>query len=151
MLAEFILKHKTYRLKYRAQTWQEAIKSSVDLLIASGCAEERYYASILENVKEFGPYFVIAPGIAMPHARPEQGALAVGFSLITLETPVVFGHKTNDPVDILLCISAPDKESLNEKAIIDVMTLFDNEKSLTDLRQAETETDLEKIFKNMEE
>lgn len=28
---------------------------------------------ILDGVAQHGPYFVIAPGLAMPHGRPEEG------------------------------------------------------------------------------
>ncbi|MGI0530242.1 PTS sugar transporter subunit IIA [Treponema socranskii] len=149
MLADFILQHKTFALKAKFATWQDAVKKSVDLLVDCGCASPSYYEAILQSVRDFGPYFVIAPGIAMPHARPESGALKLGYSLVCLHEPIAFGHKTNDPVDILLCITAPDKQSLNEKAIIEVMTLFDNDDALAALRKAETEADLEKIFGQM--
>lgn len=35
--------------------------------------EPRYYRAILDGVAQHGPYFVIAPGLAMPHGRPEEG------------------------------------------------------------------------------
>jgi len=137
MLSEFILENKTFALQEKAQTWQQAVKKSVDLLVACGCAEACYYDAILNSVKEYGPYFVIAPGIAMPHARPEQGALKIGFSLVSLAQPLNFGNATNDPVDLILCITAPDKEALNEKVIVEVMDLFDNENALKHLRSAQ--------------
>ena len=151
MLSDFILTHKTFLLQAEADTWQDAVKKSADLLIDCGCALPAYYEAILDAVKEFGPYFVIAPGIAMPHARPEQGALKLGYGLVCLKKPVFFGHKINDPVDIILCIAAPDKKALNEQAIIEVMTLFDNDKALSCLRNAKTESDLQKIFRISEE
>jgi len=149
MLSDFILEHKTFLLQAEADGWQDAVKKSVDLLINTGCASPAYYDAILNAVKEFGPYFVIAPGIAMPHARPEQGALKLGYGLVCLKKPVSFGHSTNDPVDIILCITAPDKQALNEQAIIQVMNLFDNDKALSDLRNAKNEDDLKEILGNI--
>lgn len=146
MLSDFILEHKTFLLQAEAADWQDAVKQSVDLLIHTGCASPAYYDAILNAVKQFGPYFVIAPGIAMPHARPEQGALKLGYGLVCLKKPVAFGHKINDPVDIILCITAPDKQALNEQAIIQVMNLFDNDEALAALRKAKTEDDLKQIF-----
>ena len=151
MLSDFILEHKTFLLQAEAETWQEAVKKSADLLINEGCALPAYYEAILDAVKEYGPYFVIAPGIAMPHARPEQGALKLGYGLVCLKKPVFFGHKVNDPVDIVLCISAPDKKALNEQAIIEVMTLFDSDKALSGLRNAKNENDLRRIFRMSKE
>lgn len=66
---------------------------------------------MISAVEEFGPYMVIAPGIAIPHARPEDGALAVGLSLITLDTPVNFGNPENDPVSLVICLCSTDSES----------------------------------------
>ena len=134
MLSEFILENKTFALQEKAQTWQQAVKKSVDLLVACGCAKECYCDAILNSVK------------AMPHARPEQGALKIGFSLVTLAQPLNFGNATNDPVDLILCITAPDKEALNEKVIVEVMDLFDNENALKQLRSAQSERELKDIL-----
>ncbi len=149
MLFDFIIKNNSYCLKYDAETWQDAVKKSVDMLVSAGCAEERYYDGILDVVAEHGPYFVIEQGIAMPHARPEAGALKIGFSLMTLKQPVSFGHATNDPVDFVLTLCAPDKHSLNEKALVEVMNLFDNEEVLEKIRSAKTKDELQTIFKEL--
>lgn len=149
MLSDFILKHKTFLLQLETATWQDAVKKSVDLLIDSGCASPAYYEAILNAVKEFGPYFVIAPGIALPHARPEQGSLKPGYALVCLKNPVCFGHSTNDPVDIILCLTAPDKQTLHEQVITEAMNLFDNDKALSDLRNAKNEKHLEKILRSI--
>lgn len=65
---------------------------------------------MVANYREFGPYFVIAPGLAMPHARPEQGAMEAQFSLIRLREPVAFNHAENDPVQVVLGLSATSSE-----------------------------------------
>jgi PTS system ascorbate-specific IIA component len=59
-------------LQADASTWQEAVKLSVDLLVKADVVEPRYYQAILDGVAQHGPYFVIAPGLAMPHG-PEEG------------------------------------------------------------------------------
>ncbi|MEA7188021.1 PTS sugar transporter subunit IIA, partial [Salmonella enterica subsp. enterica serovar Virginia] len=41
-----------------ANTWQEAVKIGVDLLVAADVVEPRYYQAILDGVEQFGPYFV---------------------------------------------------------------------------------------------
>jgi len=62
-------------------------------------------------VKELGPYIVVAPGVAMPHARPEDGAIATGMSLVTLKEPVVFGNPDNDPVRLVIGLAALDAQA----------------------------------------
>ncbi len=47
----------------------------------------------------------------MPHARPEAGALEVGFSAITLAKPVAFGNPDNDPVRLVIAFCAPNHDA----------------------------------------
>lgn len=72
-LRDSLAENNSIRLQAEANTWQEAVKIGVDLLVAADVVEPRYYQVILDGVEQFGPYFVIAPGLAMPHGRPEEG------------------------------------------------------------------------------
>ena len=45
---------------------------------------------------------VIAPGLALAHARPGPDVLADGLAVVTLAEPVAFGHPHNDPVSVVL-------------------------------------------------
>ncbi|EIB96691.1 PEP-dependent phosphotransferase system subunit IIA [Pantoea sp. Sc1] len=47
----------------------------------------------------------------MPHARPEQGALGLGLSVLLLGTAVKFDSEENDPVKVLFMFAAPDSNS----------------------------------------
>ena len=142
MIKEFILDKGTFLLQQSVKDWKEVVKKCVDLLVNAGVATHSYYEGILKMVEDYGPYFVIAPGIAMPHARPEMGALNTGFALITLKEPVIFGHKDNDPVSIVLCICAKDSKDMNETAIIDAMSLIDEDEFIEELKSAKTKNDL---------
>lgn len=101
-LHESLAQNHSIRLQAEAETWQEAVKIGVDLLVAADVVEPRYYQAILDGVAQHGPYFVIAPGLAMPHGRPEEGVKKTGFALVTLKKPLIFNHEDNDPVDILI-------------------------------------------------
>jgi len=72
--------------------------------------EERYVEAMVRVTEELGPYAVIAPGVAMPHARPEDGAREVGLSLVVLREGVNFGSP-NDPVYVVIGFAAKDKTS----------------------------------------
>ena len=61
-------------------------------------------------VEEHGPYIVLAPGIALAHARPEDGVCRVGIAAVTLTDPVEFGHEDNDPVDVVFAFGSPDAD-----------------------------------------
>ena len=151
ILKDFILNNGSFALGNDASDWKDAVKKGVDLLVKAGAAEERYYDGILKMVEEHGPYFVISPGVAMPHARPELGGLKTGFALVTLKNPVKFGHESNDPVDIVLCICAKDASDMNEEVILNAVTLFDDEHAVCALRRAKNADDLALIFDGIEE
>jgi PTS system ascorbate-specific IIA component len=64
----------------------------------------------VQIVEEHGPYIVLAPGLALAHARPEDGVLRVCLAVVTLAEPVAFGHPDNDPVDVVFAFGSPDAE-----------------------------------------
>lgn len=147
LLEQEILIQKKFILKQKVSHWQEAVKHGVDLLEQSGCVEARYYQAILDAVEKMGMYFVISKGLAMPHGRPEEGALQNGMSLITLETPINFGNPENDPVSIVLTIAAKEKESMNTQILVEVATFFSHEKAMKRLATAKTPEDLQDVFR----
>lgn len=99
---------ETIALRVPATDWEEAVRAAGQLLVANGAAEPRYIDGMIRTVRELGPYIVIAPGVALPHARPEEGALREGYALVTLAQPVTFGNPDNDPVQVVIAFCAPD-------------------------------------------
>ena len=89
----------------------EAIQLAGELLVASGKATKGYVASMLEAVEKFGPYIVIAPGIALAHGKPSDDVLETGLSLLVLESAIEFQHSQNDPVQLIFGLAATNHES----------------------------------------
>ncbi|WP_462399174.1 PTS sugar transporter subunit IIA [Lacticaseibacillus pantheris] len=82
-----------------------------DLLTAGGFANHHYTTAILDSFRSHGAYFVIAPGITLPHARPEQGARRTGISILTLTRPVEFGNAANGPANLLIGLAATSSDN----------------------------------------
>lgn len=141
-LRDSLLENRSIRLQAEAATWQEAVKIGVDLLVAADVVEPGYYQAILDGVERFGPYFVIAPGLAMPHGRPEEGVKKTGFALVTLKTPLPFNHEDNDPVDLLITLAAEDATAHQEVGIMQIVNLFEDEANFDRLRACRTERDV---------
>lgn len=133
-LRDSLAENHSIRLQAEAADWPAAVRIGVDLLVSAGVVEPRYYRAILDSVARFGPYFVLAPGLAMPHGRPEEGVIKTGFALVTLRTPVAFGHEDNDPVDILITLAAVDAHTHQEVGIRQIVDLFEDEANFTRLR-----------------
>lgn len=110
MLADY-LNESLIKLQARAEDWQDAVRQGGALLVAAGKCEARYVDAMVDAVRTMGPYMVLAPGLALAHARPEDGVLELGLSVITLATPVEFGSQTNDPVSLIISFGGVDKES----------------------------------------
>lgn len=109
MLAD-LLDGGLVRLGVAASDWEEAVRLSVRPLVDAEMVTESYVEDIVRGVKTLGPYVVIAPHVALPHARPECGALGNALGVVTLEEPVAFGSEENDPVRYLFPLSATDND-----------------------------------------
>jgi len=105
-----LINEDTIRLRYPAEDWIDAVRAAGELLVVRGKILDGYVEAMIETVKELGAYIVIAPGVAMPHARPEDGVLDDAIGLVTLRQPIRFGNPENDPVSLVLALAVTDKE-----------------------------------------
>jgi mannitol/fructose-specific phosphotransferase system IIA component (Ntr-type)/transcriptional antiterminator len=109
-----LLTPQTIQVNVVAASWEEAIKKSADPLFKEGFIEKRYIDAMINNINKMGPYVVIAPGIAMPHALPNDGVIKSCISLTVLKDEVKFGNAANDPVKLIFCIGSKDgKDHMN--------------------------------------
>lgn len=73
-LSDSLAQNNAIQLQAEAADWRQAVRLGVDLLVAAGVVEPRYFDAILAGVERHGPYFVLAPGLAMPHGGGGRGA-----------------------------------------------------------------------------
>ena len=136
-LKEALIENNSISLQCEAKDWKAAIKIGTDLLEKSGAITENYYNAIVETTEKYGPYYIIVPGVAMPHARPEAGVKKDSFSLVTLKEPVIFemdGEK--EEVYILVTLAATSSENHNEFGIVQVADLFEDEENVERIKMA---------------
>jgi PTS system ascorbate-specific IIA component len=95
----------------RAPDWRAATREAALTLVEMGVAGEGYPDACVRVVEENGPYIVLTKGLALVHARPEDGGIGVGVAATRLAEPVAFGHPDNDPVDLLLAFCTPDADA----------------------------------------
>ncbi|MCJ7624478.1 MAG: PTS sugar transporter subunit IIA [Anaerolineaceae bacterium] len=139
------IEKKTIRTNVKVNSWQEAVQQSGDLLVAAELVETSYVNAMIETTQELGPYCVIAPGIAMPHARPETGVKNNGYAAITLSEPVEFGNPDNDPVFLVLAFCALDHDSHIESLKLMANAISQEGFSIR-AKQAINEAELEKVL-----
>ena len=136
-LKNSLSQHNSIILNARADNWQQAIKLGTDCLEQAGVIDDRYYPAILNATKELGAYYILAPGLAMPHASPKDGPLTNGFALVTLQKPVIF-DEDNEPVDILVTVAATNRDIHNKSGIMQVANLFRNQANFERVRNAQS-------------
>jgi mannitol/fructose-specific phosphotransferase system IIA component (Ntr-type) len=109
LMLEKYLTEEMVQFKETAQNWEEAIRIASKPLVKNHSVEIEYVDTMIENVKKFGPYIVLLPKFAMPHARPENGVNKLGLSLLIIEKDVEFaGGKS---ASVFLVLAAPDQDS----------------------------------------
>ena len=93
-----------------ADDWKHAIREACAPLLDAGAITDTYPERCVALVEEHGPYIVLAPGIALAHARPEDGVRQLAVAVVTLAEPVAFDHPDNDPVDLVFAFGSPDTD-----------------------------------------
>ena len=128
-LLQDLLSEDNVSFRYPAETWEDVIRHGGQLMVDAGFTDPTYTEAMIDVVRDMGPYIVLAPGLAMPHARPERGAKQVGAALVTLEKPIDFGSPENDPVSVAIFLCAPNKDE-HIQLLTDIATLFEDEEFL---------------------
>lgn len=132
-------------VKVKVKDWKEAVRSAGRLLVLGGFAEERYIEGMINLSQELGPYIVLTPGVAIPHARPEEGALKVGFAAVTLDPPINFGNEYNDPVHLVIGFCSPGADA-HVGMITHIARLLGVEGFLDKCKSANTPHELADVF-----
>ncbi len=127
------------------EDWEGAVSAVGRLMVDTGVVEERYIDGMIDTAKELGPYIVIAPGLALPHSRPEDGVLQPCMALVTLKPPVDFGNPDNDPVDVVIAFGAVDHEQ-HVEALRDMATILSEPSNLAALHAAKTKEQILEIM-----
>ncbi|EUJ31671.1 PTS system ascorbate-specific transporter subunit IIA [Listeria floridensis FSL S10-1187] len=135
-LKESLIENRSIRLRETAETWQEAVGKAVQPLVQSGAVEVRYEDAIVASTEHFGPYYILMDGMAMPHARPEDGVNRDAFSLVTLENPVAFSD--GKKVEVLLALAATSSEIHTGIAIPQIVALFETPDIIAKLKNVQS-------------
>lgn len=109
-----LLSKNTIKLNGEATTWQQAIIEAGEILLYNHNITVSYIHEMVRLVEKFGPYIVVAPGVAIAHAAPENGTLVPGVAIVRLIQPVQFHKPEFDPVDIIIaCAIKNSQEYVN--------------------------------------
>ncbi|SHF03314.1 BglG family transcription antiterminator [Clostridium fallax] len=143
-ISEFI-KKETIELKLNCKDWEEVILKGVEPLKKKGYVTEEYGKAIIYNLKNLGPYMVIAPGVCLAHANLPQEINKTSMSFINLKYPIKFNSKFNDPVKIVLTFATKDKEA-HLHALSQFMDIINNPNDIQKLMDASSKDEVLNII-----
>ena len=128
-----------------APDWRAAVNLAGLVLARSGAATPDYAGEMIRMIEEHGPYVVIAPGLALAHARPGPAVLADGLAIVTLAEPVNFGHPHNDPVSVVLGLAVKSADA-HLKTVANLANVFNDSNAIQALAAATTVAEVQAIM-----
>lgn len=132
-------------LDARADDWRTAVELAGSALAASGATDAGYAADMVRMIEEHGPYVVVAPGLALAHARPGPAVRRDGLAIVTLAAPVPFGHPYNDPVRVVLALAGASS-ARHLQLVAEIANIFNDSDAVERLADATTADEVRGIL-----
>ena len=139
-LNEFITPDRI-QIKNAVHSWEDAVKICAAPLVESGNITEGYIDSMIQySVQD--SYIMIGPGVAIPHASPEEGVKEVGMSLLVVKEGV--DYLQNNRIYLIIVIAAEDKKK-HIHALMQLIKMVSCEEDRNKLLQSESTNEVFKI------
>lgn len=123
----------------------DALDITCSKLIEQGKVEQSYLEAIKVKHKEIGAYYVLAPKIAMPHARPEDGVNEAALQITVFKKGVDLESEDNGDVFFSVTLAAMDSDS-HIQTIVALSELFQNDDDIDAIIAAEDESEVRAIL-----
>lgn len=149
MLEYFIKNDLVYYPSAKPDSWEEAIRLSCQKLKENTYISEQYIYEIIESIKSYGPYIVIMPNIAMPHATGNNFSVhKSGVSFTKFKEPVVFYDKKEqiEKTAILFFTLAASNADDHLQNIMNLTELLSNESLIDALIMSKTIEDFNALL-----
>ncbi|MBC1995202.1 BglG family transcription antiterminator [Listeria seeligeri] len=136
----FYFTEETIMLEKSCPTWRRAIKVGTKCLEDLSIVEPSYHEKIIENLKTYGPYMVIAPGVAIAHAGANDGVLMDGLGVTVIEDGILFYDRYEEPVHVIFTLALNTKEA--HSIVEQLMKLALNEEKMNKIKLASSKRDI---------
>jgi PTS system ascorbate-specific IIA component len=130
----------------RVDDWRQAVRESGRALTRAGATRDTYTDRMIGVIEEFGAYVVIAPGLALAHARPGPDVIHEGISVVTLATPVEFGHPHNDPVSVIIGLAVASAEE-HVASVARLANVFNDQQVIARIAEASTADQVRELLR----
>ncbi|MFM2590435.1 PTS sugar transporter subunit IIA [Vibrio sp. TBV020] len=127
-------------------TVDAALEVTCSKLVEQGKVDATYLEAIKQKHKEIGAYYVLAPKIAMPHARPEDGVNEAALQITVFKNGVDLESEDNGDVFFSVTLAALDSDS-HIQTIVALSELFQNDDDIEAIIAADDEASIAEILK----
>lgn len=139
-MGDFLFDSNTIQVIDHIDSLSEGIESGAKLLLENGYTESSYSAALLRNFEEYGSKFMVSPFIILPHARPEQGVLRSGISIILLQQSFYY-KECKEPIRLIAILAAKDSRT-HLRYLKALSEIFMNEQKLKRILSSHTKEQL---------
>jgi PTS system ascorbate-specific IIA component len=91
-------------------SWRNAIKLACRPLEQQGKITEGYARAIISATEQDGPWYILSPAFALPHARPEAGVLSRNSALSLLCCSESVDFPDHPGIRLIVVLAAADSE-----------------------------------------
>lgn len=147
-----LLQENFIQVTNQKMNWKEAIGLAAEPLLKKDMIMPSYVEAMIQVVEKMGAYIVLAPHVAVPHARPEDGVRELGMSLLKLDYPVDFNINKNErdedlEVQLIFVLAAMDNTS-HLTALKQLSEILDDDDKITEMIHSMSAKELFEIIKN---
>lgn len=128
--------------------WEDAIRISGEVMKKNNLVSDQYIDQVISDVKEYGPYIVIVPGVAMPHSSAENsGVLGTGIGFTIMPKKVSFEDGNPDKDAKLFFMLAAKDHDTHVKNIANLSDMLMEDGMVDDLLKIKTMDDYRDVMK----
>ena len=152
MLLKELVTCKHYKFADEAESWRDAIRMSCAPLEADGSVTADYKEEIIRAVERYGPYIIIMPNVAIPHAQKcTDSVKRTAVSFLKLKKPVCFmdGEQKEYYVQNFFTLACCDAEA-HIKNLTELVELLMKQEFVKEFERLTSEQDLKNLQKKWE-
>ncbi|WP_024123086.1 BglG family transcription antiterminator [Bacillus halotolerans] len=121
--------------------WADAVRMAAKPLLDDGSVTPQYVDAMIATIQTLGPYIVITPNVAIPHARPEDGVNRIGMSFLRLNQAVSFSDRPEHSVQLIIVLAAIDNDT-HLKALSQLTNMLGDPENIQLLINAQSAEDV---------
>lgn len=129
-----MIRQENIALAHDQLSAKEAMEAVGQLLLNNQSIHPQYIQNMLHSYDQLGPYFVIAPGIAIAHAQPDESVIKHDLALLVSKKEVYF-NSHNDPVHLIFGLCAPSAHH-HMDGLVALAELLSDDTIITQIKEA---------------